>query len=55
MDPEKNSDGSDEPFTMYGHYSYANYLQWQMDEMVELIQGKVFRAGAAPGRIHQEL
>ncbi len=39
-----------------GRYSYADYLGWQMDEMVELIKGKVFRsAAAAPRRIHQEI
>ncbi|MEX2336069.1 MAG: Uma2 family endonuclease [Fulvivirga sp.] len=45
-----------EPFTEYGRYSYADYLGWQMDEMVELIKGKVFRsAAAAPRRIHQKI
>ncbi|MFO7825354.1 MAG: Uma2 family endonuclease, partial [Cyclobacterium sp.] len=33
-----------------------DYLTWQLDEMVELIKGKVFRsAAAAPRRIHQEI
>ncbi len=45
-----------EPDFSYGSYTYADYLTWQMDEMVELIRGKVFRqAAAAPRRIHQEL
>src|SRR5690554_3746473 len=45
-----------EPFTEYGRYSYADYLGWQMDEMVELIKGEVFRSAAAvPRRIHQEI
>ncbi|NHE56037.1 Uma2 family endonuclease [Cyclobacterium plantarum] len=49
-------DQTKEPFTEYGRYSYADYLSWQMDEMVELIKGKVFRsATAAPRRIHQEI
>jgi Uma2 family endonuclease len=49
-------DQTKEPFTEYGRYSYADYLSWQMDEMVELIKGKVFRsAAAAPRRIHQEI
>ncbi|SEJ81250.1 Endonuclease, Uma2 family (restriction endonuclease fold) [Cyclobacterium xiamenense] len=55
MIPHEKSDQSEEPFTSYGHYTYLDYLQWQMDEMVELIKGKVFRAAAAPRRIHQEL
>jgi Uma2 family endonuclease len=45
-----------EPFTEYGVYSYADYLTWEIDEMVELIKGKVFRsAAAAPRRKHQEI
>lgn len=52
-----------EPYTEYlpteqagGSYSYADYLTWEMDHMVELIKGKVFRqAAAAPRRIHQEV
>lgn len=45
-----------EPFTEYGTYSYADYLTWEIDEMVELIKGKVFRsAAAAPRRKHQEV
>lgn len=40
----------------YGRYTYADYLEWQMDEMVELIKGKVFRsADATPRRIHQKI
>ncbi len=55
---EKQSDRGHvkEPFTDYGTYTYADYLTWQMDEMVELIRGEVFRfAAAAPKRIHQEV
>ncbi|MBI0398780.1 Uma2 family endonuclease [Cyclobacterium marinum] len=53
---EKSKDKVKEPFSAYGSYSYADYLSWQMDEMVELIRGKVFRqAAAAPRRIHQEV
>ena len=53
---EKSKDKVKEPFTAYGSYSYADYLSWQLDEMVELIRGKAFRqAAAAPRRIHQEL
>jgi Uma2 family endonuclease len=45
-----------EPYTEYGCYTYADYLSWEIDHMVELIKGKVFRqAAAAPRRIHQEL
>ncbi|MBD3629313.1 Uma2 family endonuclease [Cyclobacterium sp.] len=56
MDQKETKDQTKEPFTEYGTYSYADYLTWQMDEMVELIKGKVFRsAAAAPRRIHQEI
>lgn len=45
-----------EPFTEYGVYSYADYLTWEIDEMVELIKGKVFRsAAAAPRMKHQKI
>ena len=53
---EKPQDKVKEPTSGYGHYSYADYLSWELDEMVELIRGKVFRqAAAAPRRVHQEL
>lgn len=34
-------------------YTYADYLSWQFDEMVELIRGRVFRMSPAPGSNHQ--
>ncbi|WP_114751784.1 Uma2 family endonuclease [Pleomorphovibrio marinus] len=55
MEKEKLKNNLNEPFSEYGHYSYADYLNWQLDEMVELIKGKVFRQIAAPRRIHQEV
>ncbi|GAB3222131.1 Uma2 family endonuclease [Algoriphagus aestuariicola] len=36
-------------------YSYADYLKWDFEEIVELIKGKVFRKAAAPNRRHQEV
>ncbi len=36
-------------------YSYADYLTWQFDEMVEIIKGKVFKMSPAPNRLHQEV
>ncbi len=36
-------------------YTYADYLTWQFDEMVELIRGKVFRMSPAPSTGHQDL
>ncbi len=44
------------PDIEYGRYSYADYLKWEMDEMVELIKGKVFkRDAAAPRMSHQKI
>ena len=40
----------------YGNYTYADYLTWQMDEMVELIRGKVYKwTAAAPRMSHQKV
>lgn len=45
-----------EPDIEYGRYTYADYLTWEMDEMVELIKGKVFKwAAAAPSTSHQKV
>ncbi|MEB2786073.1 Uma2 family endonuclease [Algoriphagus persicinus] len=54
MKPEEK-DAVQEPFTEYGVYSYADYLTWEIDEMVELIKGKVFRSAAAPRKKHQQI
>jgi Uma2 family endonuclease len=45
----------EEPLSEYGHYTYADYLTWQMDEMVELIKGKIFKQAAAPRVNHQRV
>lgn len=31
----------------YGRYFYSDPMEWQTDEMVELIKGKIFRSAAA--------
>ena len=36
-------------------YSYADYLQWQFEDMVELIRGKVWKMSPAPNRKHQAI
>jgi len=43
-----------EPDMAYSNYSYADYLTFKMEEMVELIKGKVFKM-TAPKRIHQKI
>ena len=52
---EKPQDKVKEPISGYGNYTYADYLSWQLDEMVELIRGTVFRQAAAPRLIHQRI
>lgn len=44
-----------EPDLSYNKYSYADYLKWNLDEMVELIKGRVFKMSPAPNRVHQAL
>ncbi len=52
----KKPDTVQEPDIEYGYYSYADYMTWQMEEVVELIKGKIFKkAAAAPKRIHQRV
>ena len=55
MKADEKENRLEDPFTEYGKYSYADYLTWDLDEMVELIKGKVFKAAAAPRRKHQEI
>jgi Uma2 family endonuclease len=45
----------EEPISEYKLYSYADYLTWNFDEMVELIKGRMFKMNAAPKRIHQKI
>jgi Uma2 family endonuclease len=53
---EKKLKTVNEPEAEYGMYSYADYLTWQFEEVVELIRGKIFKkAAAAPRRIHQKV
>jgi Uma2 family endonuclease len=52
----KKPDTVNEPEAEYGLYSYADYLTWQFEEVVELIKGKIFKkAAAAPRRLHQKV
>ena len=36
-------------------YSYADYLSWKFEELVELIKGKVMRRMSAPADLHQAI
>lgn len=55
MEKEDIEDQAKDLVSEWGKYSYADYLTWQFEEMVELIRGKVFRNAAAPRRIHQKI
>lgn len=55
METKDQKNFLNEPEALYGTYSYADYLLWDLEEMVELIKGKIFRQAAAPRRIHQEV
>jgi Uma2 family endonuclease len=57
FDPNsENQSKVEEPSSEYGMYTYADYLTWEFDEMVELIKGKIFKsAAAAPRMIHQRI
>ena len=47
---------AEEPALEYGiEYTYADYLKFDFDEMVELIRGKIFKMSAAPKSYHQEI
>jgi Uma2 family endonuclease len=40
----------------YGeHYTYADYLKFTYDEMVEIIKGKIYRMSPAPSSNHQRI
>lgn len=36
-------------------YTYADYITWQFEEMVELIRGRIFKMSPAPNPIHQSV
>ena len=58
MNKMKEYKGENEPSKveepeLTGLYSYADYLKWTFDGMVELINGKVFKMAPAPSTGHQ--
>ncbi|MBK9150644.1 MAG: Uma2 family endonuclease [Saprospiraceae bacterium] len=42
-------------FNYPGEYTYADYLQFKMDDMVEVIRGRLFRMSPAPRTDHQKI
>src|SRR5690554_3793584 len=55
MEDQRTQNKANEPFTEYGRYTYANYLTWELDQMVELIKGRVYKFAAAPRTNHQRV
>jgi Uma2 family endonuclease len=46
----------EEPIADYGiEYTYADYLKFDFEEMVELIKGKIFKMSPAPSTNHQRI
>ena len=53
---EEKEDKVKEPIAGYGmKYTYADYMKFELEEMVELIRGKIFRMSPAPKSYHQEI
>jgi len=51
---DNKTDKIEEPIASYGtSYTYADYLKFQYEEMVELIRGKIYKMSAAPRKNHQ--
>src|SRR5690554_3551896 len=69
MEDQKAKNKAEEPLAEYlptdeaglptdqavGRYTYADYLAWELDPMVELIKGKVYQFAAAPRTNHQRV
>ena len=36
-----------------GRYTYADYVSWKFEEIVELIKGRIFKMSPAPNTYHQ--
>jgi len=51
---KNNNELVEEPSANYG-FTYADYLNWQFDEMVELIRGQIFKMSPAPSIYHQAI
>jgi Uma2 family endonuclease len=44
-----------EDIDLSGTYSYADYLNWEINERLELIKGKIFKMSPGPTSIHQRI
>jgi Uma2 family endonuclease len=46
----------DDPEVTYGRsFTYADYLKFDFEEMVEIIRGRIFRMSPAPKTLHQRI
>ncbi|HPN71885.1 MAG TPA: Uma2 family endonuclease [Saprospiraceae bacterium] len=53
---EKDISHVQDPAEDFGiEYTYADYLKFEFEEMVELIRGKIFRMSPAPKTAHQKV
>jgi Uma2 family endonuclease len=55
MKKDGNQIKVEEPVADYGSYSYADYLTWEFEGMIELIKGRIFKQAAAPRVNHQRI
>ena len=56
MEDIKKENFTAEPIGEYGvEYTYADYMKFEFEEMVELIRGKIFRMSPAPKASHQSV
>lgn len=51
---EKPLTALEEP-DMSGTYTAADYLRWNLDELVELIRGRIFKMSPVPTTNHQKI
>jgi Uma2 family endonuclease len=44
-----------EEIDLSGTYSYADYLRWEFDERLELINGRIFKMSPVQATLHQQV
>ena len=54
-DPQEQQKAEEPSIGYHQEYTYADYLTWEFDHMVELIRGKVFKMSPAPTSFHQQV
>ena len=56
MKTEDKRNQVEKPVSLYSDkYTYADYLKFEFEEMVELIRGKLFKMSPAPSSNHQKI